>query len=583
MSVIREERAPSPAPGLRPHAASGSPQAPARAHVLIVAALCAVAFGIELHFARLWHFGFDETWHVSIAAVEPFRQFVEELRWDSHPPLQYLLLRWLTPLHGSELSPRLVSMLASLGTILLAYLCALEIALSRPVALLAALLFAVSSTHLNVAICVRGYSLSTMLTMAAFRYFLRILRDPATAGRTDRLGFVLTALLAIWSESCAALVVLAALAVFLLEGLRRPGFLRALWRGDGLWASWMEPLVLFLGAGVFLGWLQWNRATGFVAHVSDCFRAKGEPLAQFAVRGFTATLDAFAPLGLPSARVSPLVSGLFLAVLGWLTLRCMRSMSTFGALRAAVILIIGQLWTAIFVLAAFEIYPYGGRMRHQFVLFPFLAFVLLLVLDEIYRWLRAKPFRVLLCVAFAAGTVATSLDGLGRGPVEEFSPTPTLWADEIGGLLHERQQDDAIYTTEIDAIGVFSHLRDYRWSLRQTGPDRLDLFTLEKEGSPAIRVLRESSVWWPPAPLDAAFAKRLAGSLRRCGIKTAWVVALTLEARPSILERTDDEPTRALLAAEGLDLDRRVVFESGEVLRVVCREVGSAIVQASIP
>ena len=91
---------------------------------LILAGICAVAFALELHLSRQWFLGFDDTWHVFIAGVEPFRQFIDELRWEAHPPLSYFLMRWLTPLHGSILWPRLVSMVPSILTVVLAYRCA---------------------------------------------------------------------------------------------------------------------------------------------------------------------------------------------------------------------------------------------------------------------------------------------------------------------------------------------------------------------------------------------------------------------------------------------------------------------------
>ena len=72
--------------------------------------------------------------------------------------------------------------------------------LARPVALLTALVFAVSSVHLSIAITVRAYSLSTMLTMAAYLYFLRIVGQPLAAGLlVDRLGFIVASLLALWT------------------------------------------------------------------------------------------------------------------------------------------------------------------------------------------------------------------------------------------------------------------------------------------------------------------------------------------------------------------------------------------------
>ena len=90
-------------------AAPRSPASAERVEHLAVACLCAAALGLDLYFAGFYHLGFDETWHVFIAGVRPSAQFLRELRWESHPPLSYVILRWLVPLHGAELWPRLPS------------------------------------------------------------------------------------------------------------------------------------------------------------------------------------------------------------------------------------------------------------------------------------------------------------------------------------------------------------------------------------------------------------------------------------------------------------------------------------------
>jgi hypothetical protein len=145
-------------------------------------------------------FGFDDHAHVFIAGVQPWAHFLRELAWDAHPPLSYLLLRWLVPLQGAELWPRLLSILPALGTVVLAFLCARALGMARPVTWLVALIFAVSSTHVNLAISVRAYSLATFFTLGAYFFLVRLLRDPRTATSRDRWGFVVAAILASWSE-----------------------------------------------------------------------------------------------------------------------------------------------------------------------------------------------------------------------------------------------------------------------------------------------------------------------------------------------------------------------------------------------
>jgi hypothetical protein len=316
-------------------------------------------------------------------------------------------------------------------------------------------------------------------------------------------------------------------------------------------------------------WMHWSHGTGLVGHLPvEYFRAPGESLFEFALRGAVLTLDQFAPLGFSSDRLPAVAPVLLLAALGWLATRSLTARSTDAMwVRSSAVLILVLVWGAIFVLAARGAYPYGGRMRHQFVLFPFLAFVMLSVVDEAYRRSRSTGARALVCLTVAASILATSAAAVRQGQLEEFSPASSLWPAEIQRMMAGRRDEDVVYASRLNVIALFSHLRDRRWTGVEHGGGR-DLFMVESQNARPIRVLRETSEWWLPSPLDQQAATRLADAMRRHGIAHAWVLALVLDARPITATRRDDGPVRALLAPLGLALDRRLVFESGEALRV---------------
>ncbi len=394
-------------------AAPRSPASAERVERLAVACLCAAALGLDLYAAGFYHLGFDETWHVFIAGVRPSAQFLRELRWESHPPLSYVILRWLVPLHGAELWPRLPSIVPGLGSIVLAYLAARELGMGRPARLVVAVMFALASTPVSIALTVRAYSLATMLTLAAFVSVLRILRDHRRTGPRERWGFVVAAVLASWTEYSAVLTVLAMAAALAIHALRDRELRMAAVRGAARPSSWGPPLLLALGLVGVDRWLRWTHGRGQVGHVIDCFPAPGESLPGFALRGVTSTLDFFAPLGLASGRVPGLAIGLAAAAMLWLVVRYLRPGSPADGARASVPAIIALVWTAIFVLAHDGVYPFGGRMRHQFVLFPFFAFALALVVDDALARLRRPPARALVALILAVWTTVT---GVARPP-----------------------------------------------------------------------------------------------------------------------------------------------------------------------
>ncbi len=539
---------------------------------LVLGALCLLAFYLRVHFALIWNLGYDETWHIFKAGVEPFSFVLVELRSEAHPPLSHFLLRWLTPLDGLPLWPRMVSIVPSLATMLLVFFCALEFGIARPIAYLAVLMLAVSTVDINIAACVRSYSLSTMLTLTAYFCLLRILRDPVQRNGHAVGGFLGAALLAMWTTYCAAFVVGAALVVLALEGLRDPAFLPALWRGRGTHRRWPELLILAVGAAAATVYVRSTHGRWTVGHVSDLFPLPGESTARFAWRGLVGTLDLFSPLPMAGQVWSVLVVGAYLASLAWLVARYLAPASPHrDPQRGSALLIQLLLWVIILALATHRLYPLGGRMRHQFVFFPFLLFLVLFLLDEVYRRLRNQLARNLLCLSVGGTAVAVAVAALGGPPIEEFS-NPPLWQIEVAAVRHAMREGDALYLGQYNAIGVFGNMRDWRWRHRRRSEDGVDLFTVQK-GAARLDVLRDTQVWTVASPPDPPFLARLADLMRRYQLAAVWVFALP---QPPYVERTGDQPDettrRSRFREHGLTLEQRIVFERGEAFRATLEE-----------
>jgi hypothetical protein len=189
-----------------------------------------------------------------------------------------------------------------------------------------------------------------------------------------------------------------------------------------------------------------------------------------------------------------------------------------------------------------------------------------LVVDAGLRRVRGRHAAALCVSLLALWTAATGGVALTKPPIEEFTLLPFLWAAEIAPPARRSAPDEVLYTGRIDAIALYSHLRDRCWTAGERGPSD-DLFLAERDGAPPIRIVRRDD-WWLPSPLDDTAAAELAAIMHRRGITRAWVIALVLETRPLTAERRDDQPVRALVARHGLALDERAVFEAGETLRV---------------
>ncbi len=521
---------------------------------------------VDLHFARGLRFGYDEAWHVFASTVHPLSQLPGELRMEAHPPLHYLVLRLMSPLGGSEIWLRLASIVPGLATIVLTYVCAQTLRVARPVALLTTLAVALAPAHINMAVCVRAYSLATALTLLAFWPFLRIVRDPIHAAPRDRLAFAVAGVLAMATEYSAVMAIVAAVivlaAAWLLDRVPFAQRVRAL-------GGWLPAVsVLAVGALSVVLYRRWADI-GAYNHLGEFFPAAGEQLLHFAIVGAGRALSLLlCPMPIDGSGTALLTVAAGTAGSVALLTRHLASRSPKRDLaRAAVLLVHLLLWVMLLVLAYVGLYPYGGRLRQQFVIFPFLLLSGAVALDALHGGLGSRLRRR----ALVAGVAAAILVGSWRGlavPLEEFMGG-AFWPQEIAAARAMLAADDALFTRQFNQVGVFTNTSDWRWILREHLGPQLDRFTVKRRDE-RFTLIRDRT-WTVPMPPTAEFVADLARLLRTTNVGGLVVLALpqgnfdrTAAAQPSA------PMDLALLArAEGLVLTDHLIFDAGIVFRVV--------------
>lgn len=169
---------------------------------------------------------------------------------DASPPLYYLLTSWCLRLGDDEAHLRLVSALASLALVWLTYRLA-RLALSRPLAALAAMLTALSPFQVMYAQEARTYTLVAALLTGATFAWARLMARP---GPRAWGAFVALTALGLWTQSIAALGVIGqgAIAVLAPEGRRRI-------------LPWLGGLAA--AAALYLPWMWYGR--GVAGHMSS--------------------------------------------------------------------------------------------------------------------------------------------------------------------------------------------------------------------------------------------------------------------------------------------------------------------------
>lgn len=187
-----------------------------------------VVLGAALRFATidLQSYRYDEA--VTVARVlhpSLFDTFSAVPRSESTPPLYYLVAWfWSQPFGTGEVGMRSLSALAGTASILVVYLAARALPLSRRAALIAAAAVAVSPVLIWFSQDARAYSLVFLLTAFSFLFFARARRS---GRRRDLAWWAAFSALALATHYFAGFVVLAE-AVVLLRGPNRRAVVVAL-------------------------------------------------------------------------------------------------------------------------------------------------------------------------------------------------------------------------------------------------------------------------------------------------------------------------------------------------------------------
>lgn len=516
-----------------------------------IVAVMLVALVLRLRAARDLTLHYDEHWHIFAAAAQPLSQFLAELRELAHPPLSYVALRLclLFGDTGSHLAARLVSLVPGLLSLPVVYVCARRLQLGRLLSLLGVLIFALSPAHVLVSVVTRGYSLATLFVLCTYAAFLERVRHP------ERLGALyatfIFAMLAMWTEYSAWFAVAAMGMVPIIAGQRR------------LFAERRALRWFFASAVLMLGYLAVSVGIGSYGHIAP-FLPGGGPLWRFALLAVARDLTLFSLLPVSLwAAAAVLVLG---AVILLPEVRAARQKD--GDLgRASAPLILAQLLGLLFILALIRIYPFGGEVRHQFVLFPFFVFCLLLLLDRVQRAMHP----MLRCASFAAMLFATIY--WGSSAAHKPLPEPPNWLPEWPAdtaLLVHAAGTEPLYVTGYSAYGLSGSLSGSLSGLTfvaesSCGP-RCQRFTATARDGARRTIIKDSGLWETPSFTDAFFAMHLRDVITAAGCDTIWVYSLAASPNPA-----DTPRIQSIYRQLGLHATQGPKMGIGEAWRISTR------------
>ncbi len=510
---------------------------------------------------------FNGFWHLFIA-----RNLSREWRTLAHPPLYTVLLKAVQVLGHTPLVYRSISIVAGAVSVYLVGRILEKLGAREEVALLGAAAMAFAGNPIDLSLTVESYALAVALLLGSFFFFLDLVAPGPPPSRRSRVAFGLLAGLALLTHYFAGLYLGACVAAPLLAAAIVPSYRGEVRRAlSERWKAIAGTLLPLAGLGILLFELlarHWvGTSKGLPAFYLD---RRYETVAHFLVRNFRNTFALLSPLAAPRARwaLAGLAVYFILAVALALVAdgRPKDLRRLLPALFSLVLILAGS------VLGTLRLYPFGGAMRHQFLIYVFALLAAFVALDGLLGLLRSRPGRVAtLAAATGAVAFAFAVRVPARDPRDPESFLPKLAA-------FDRQFPDArvIHVDVFHLIGVFSgyHGADWRFQGRLPGDPRAERYAVEEKGR-RFEVVAHRNWWffwfsnpdvyrdlarsWPNAACETVF-----GSLQQTSeAAQPGFITLPPEGRRAKIE--------AYAAGAGL-APKRVVLDGLDVFAELCAE-----------
>jgi len=174
---------------------------------------------VRLDFQPLW---WDEGYSLFFATRD-FGTMLARTAVDIHPPLYYALLQfWIAFAGKGEVAVRLLSVVIGVATIPLLYALAYKLFDNRRVALIAALLLALSPFHVYYSQEVRMYGLVTLLCLASVYLFVQLLGMPFGKPRTIIVAgaYILVTAAALYTQYYAVFILAVEISALAIRAIR---------------------------------------------------------------------------------------------------------------------------------------------------------------------------------------------------------------------------------------------------------------------------------------------------------------------------------------------------------------------------
>lgn len=459
----------------------------------LILALIALASAIpRLALGASQFIEYDGYWHIFIAQQDRWRNFWADIGANAHPPLFFLLMKAVlvvTRAHG-PLIYRSISLVTGVASVYLVGRIAWKITNSDVRAYQTALAYGLALPAIIISCEVRSYMLGAFFVLLSFDCLVDLTRMEKPAAETRlRIGFAAWTILACLSHYYAFFY--AGAAMLLLIARRR-----ANWKTE---AATCAPVVASILALYFL---HARKLAVVLAHLLPFYLngAEHESAAAFLVRNWKNLLNLFSPftIGTNAAALGMLVlaigSGIWLA----------RSLTVrIAALMLGMIALAGLAGK----------YPFGGDLRQQYLLFPFLVLCAAILVERIAgmmsRFVPPYGRTTANFIVIAAIVWISAVQYNGYPKVSK-----DIGSDEMRIFNRLEPAPKAVFLDQYNLILFYISHHMWKWTSEKP-PQPIagtDVYRLRRGGEEMV-VFRDKTDW-NIDPTDPAVFARLAQCIR---------------------------------------------------------------------
>ncbi len=546
------------AQGLEAHV--GSSAIASRQRYLRVALAVAAMLGLipRIYVARVRRIEYDAFWDLFIAMQDRRQNFLDEVKAGSHPLLFHLIMRGVYHLGHSHLVYRMPGILATIGTAFLIGLIVKRISGSAVFAVLATLASTFAGVSIEMAVSMRPYPIAVFFVVLSFYYLLEVVELPeGSAAWKACAPCCLAICLAILTDYCSVFYLAALFGLLIL----RIAF-DATWRTRA--AEWLPrhpvPVIALLLLPLLVTFYLLVTHFGARATSSAFYWIPGrESLPGFLVRSLHLELNLLTPIKVGSRDAALLfiaLSAALAAAVGFLS----RKRDKHPALTWAPILMLLLLLLELSAAAAAGRYPFGGELRHQYILGPFLNISFFVLAAQITNLLRTPVLRAAFATALLIGIGVVSYRDWRTMPIARAE----LFAQDYRDFRDAVGHSDLICVDAYSLIGYFGLTNDWHWKFKGNYHTGIQPFILYMTTSPTgeqVLVLRNHFQWNsdlndPVTYLIMAKELRLLGQTRMSLFHLAQVPdAMSWPEREASIERLADQ--------QGLSVDKAFSLPGG--------------------